>query len=319
MAKSLQQYIHWLDVREDLIWPKPPQLQPVKATPSTKPLPGIRAVTWSIYGTLVRIAEGDLLHFPADQMRMQVALDKTIREFNMWYSMSRKPGAPWEYMYQQYKRLVEDRRLVATAHKGDLPEVDSSDIWKILIERLQQKEFEYDVEFYGDLDELAQKVAYFFHASLQGITATEQALRTLLAISRSPLRQGLIANAQPFTVLQMLRVLATQGTLPPLDQLFDAEGMTLSFVLGVRKPSPSIYKVSLEKYRALGIQPQQILHVGSRLAGDLSIAKKYGIQTVLYAGDKTSLAASKEDLSNSEIRPDRLITQLSQLRDILGI
>ena len=319
MGKSLRQYIHLLDEREDLIWPKPPQIQPVKATPSIKPLPGIRAVTWSIYGTLLRISEGKISFLPDDSLRMQVALDKTIREFNMWYSMSRKPGAPWEYMFQQYKRLVEDRRMVATAHKGDFPEVDSSDIWLVLIKRLLQKEYEYDVDYYGNLDELAQKVAYFFHANLQGVAATDQALRTLQAIANSPKRQGMLANAQPFSVLQMLRALAEQGTLPPLSQLFDAQCLTLSFVLGIRKPSKSIYKRCLDQFRSLGISPEQILYVSSRLADDLSVTKQLGMRTVLYAGDKNSLQASQEELMNPHSRPDRLVTELSQLRDILEI
>lgn len=319
MGKSLQQYIHLLDEREDLIWPKLPDIQPVKATPSINPLPGIRAVTWSIYGTLLRISEGKLLFFPEDTLRIQVALDKTIREFNMWYSMSRKPGAPWEYMFQQYKRLVEDRQMVATAHKGDIPEVDSSDIWLIIIERLLQKEYEYDVDYYGNLDELAQKVAYFFHSNLQGVAATNQALRTLQAIASSSMRQGLLANAQPFSVLQMLRALAEQGTLPPLGQLFDAQCLTLSFVLGIRKPSKSLYKKSLDQFRSLGIGPEQILHVGSQLTDDLIIAKQLGMRTVLYAGDKNSLQASQEELADPNSRPDRLVTELSQLRDILEI
>ena len=28
---------------------------------------------------------------------MQIALQKTIEEFKMWHSMSRKPGQPWDH------------------------------------------------------------------------------------------------------------------------------------------------------------------------------------------------------------------------------
>src|ERR1700681_2171947 len=128
MAKSLQEYADWLDDRK-LLWPaaRPPVLP--QATPYLKRMRGIRAVTWDVYGTLLSVSEGRLLSLPPDPLRMEVALDKTIHEFNMWNSMSRKPGAPWEYMYQQYKRLVEAGHLVASPRPGEASEIDSAHIW----------------------------------------------------------------------------------------------------------------------------------------------------------------------------------------------
>ena len=159
MAKSLQEYADWLDGRDDLIWPQPPKPEPGKAKPYVKPLRGIKAVIWNVYGTLLHLSDGQLTYLHAKQLFMQVALEKTIKEFNMWHSMSRKPGAPWEYMLKQYKTLIEDAELQGTAQKGDKPQISSVAIWKKLISRLQKNEYEYDEEFYGDDDELSEKVA----------------------------------------------------------------------------------------------------------------------------------------------------------------
>ena len=74
---TLLEYIESLEKR-NLVWPQPPPIEPVKATPYVKPLEGIRAVTWSVYGTLLRIAEGRLLFDFPNPLQMQVALDKTI-------------------------------------------------------------------------------------------------------------------------------------------------------------------------------------------------------------------------------------------------
>jgi hypothetical protein len=87
MAKTLAEYAEWLETR-DLIWPTPPKLIPVQAQASISPIKGIRAVTWNVYGTLLRIADGQLLHIPSQPLRLQVALEKTIEEFNMWNSIS---------------------------------------------------------------------------------------------------------------------------------------------------------------------------------------------------------------------------------------
>ena len=138
MAKTLSEYLDSLDERTDLIFPKAPRAKPIKATPSIKPLPDTKVVLWSVYGTLLTIDSGQLLHQHPQELRMQIALQKTIEEFKMWFSMSRKPGQPWVYMLQQYSSIVEEQRMLATAQKGDTREVDSAIVWAKLIERLQR-------------------------------------------------------------------------------------------------------------------------------------------------------------------------------------
>ena len=95
MAKTLSEYAEWLDERK-LVWPAAPKRVPITAKPSIGPLAGIRAVAFSVYGTLLRITDGQLLLQHPQAVRMEIALDKTIKEFNMWNSMTRKPGKPWE-------------------------------------------------------------------------------------------------------------------------------------------------------------------------------------------------------------------------------
>lgn len=319
MPKTLMEYADWIYEREDLIWPSAPKIVPVKATPSIKPLPGIRAVTWSIYGTLLRISDGCLLFDHPEPLKMQVALEKTVHEFNMWYSMTRRPGAPWEHMLEQYSRVLTEYRMAGRQHKGDFPEIDSGAIWRKLLGRLEQKDYEYQESVYGSIEELSDKVAYFFHASLQGVVASRHALKTLSAVSQAGIRQGLLADAQCFTMVQLLRALKAQGKLPPLDDLFSTDCMTLSFQERVRKPSNSLYKTCVKQFKELGIAPQEVLHIGTRLRDDLAFAKGAGLRTALFAGDQTSLQATKEDLKNANLKPDRLLTDLLQIRDVLSI
>jgi len=317
MAQTLQEYSDWLANRDDLIWPAAPELASPKATPFLKPLRGIAAVTFSVYGTLLHIADGCLLMDHQQQLRMQIALDKTIKEFNMWNSMSRKPGAPWEYMLSQYRNLVEDHQISLKVPKGERPEINTADIWKQLIERLQKNEYTFDESFYGNLDDFSLKVAYFFHSSLQGIASMPAALQTLSELSQRGKKVALFADAQPFTLVQLLRGFATQGTLPPLSDLFTQECFCLSYREGVRKPSASLYAKLLVRFEQLGISPGEILHVGSRIHDDLAVARQFGLKTALFAGDALSMQASKEEVRNPELKPDRLITKLDQLAEIL--
>ena len=316
MPKTLLEYADILDERK-LLWPAPPKVEVVNATPSMKPLEGIRAVTWSIYGTLLRITDGELLFQHPQAIRMEVAIEKTIHEFNMWNSMTRRPGKPADLLLPKYGNILEDARLRSSNRKGDIPEIDSATIWRTLLGLLDKKEYRYDESLYGDLNELAQKVAYFFHSSLQGTEAAPGALTTMTTLSETGYRQAALADGQCFTLAQLTRALRAQGSLPYLEALMPDSLNTLSYEWGVRKPSASLYAQAILRFKEIGLEPNQILHVGTRIQDDLAVAKSYGFRTVLYAGDKTSLKATGADLKNPETKPDRLITELIQLRNIL--
>lgn len=318
MSKSLQEYAAWLDDRK-LLWPAPPKVAAAKATPALKPLAGIKAVTWSVYGTLISITDGRLLHQHPQQIRMQVALEKTIQQFSMWQSMSRKPGAPWEYMLTQFKRLVEERQLSGSPRSGELSEVDSADVWRLIVERLGRKEYQYDEEFFGEVPELAEKIAYFFHSSLQGVAAASQALDALRAVANAGLKQGLIGDGQCFTLVQLLRVLQKQGPVASFSELFTPGCVSLSYQTGTRQPSKMLLETALKQFEHEDISPGEILHVASRLRDELAVAKSCGMRTALYAGDKASLQCDPADLQDPAVRPDRLLTELGQVRQILGV
>jgi FMN phosphatase YigB (HAD superfamily) len=318
MAKSLPEYAEWLDGRK-LMWPAAPKRVPVTAKPAASPLAAIKGVVFNVYGTLLRIADGELLLQHPQNVRMEIALEKTIKEFNMWNSMTRKSGAPSDAMGIRYQRVLEEQRLAPTETIGDVPEIDSAVVWLKLIRQLQQKDYSYEARTYGEVQEFAEKVAYFFHSSLQGIEAETDALATLEDLKRSGKKLGLLADAQRFTHLQMLRAFRSQGTLRTLDELFDPALETLSFREGIRKPSKSLYRRCLERFRHAGIGASQILYVGTRLRDDLAIAKAAGMRTALLAADQISLAATRDELLDPELRPDRLLTSLAQVRQLVGL
>jgi FMN phosphatase YigB (HAD superfamily) len=313
MPKSLEEYTQWLDERK-LLWPTAPAPAAPKATPYLKPLDGIRAVTWGVYGTLLTLAEGRLLFLHPDLLCMEVALDKTIHEFNMWNSMSRKPGAPWEYMFYQYKRLVDERLLAASPVPGEAPEIDAAGIWQVLIERLGKKEFSWDESLYGEIEEFSQKVAWFFHRALQGAAATPQAVTALKHVKKAGLAQGLIGDGQCFTLVQLTRALAN-----PVASVFSRNSAFLSCDYGVRQPAASLFESCLARLAKAGIAPEEILHIAPRLKEELAPAKKLGMRTALYAGDAASLAATAAEVKDPELRPDRILTDLAQVRQIIRI
>jgi FMN phosphatase YigB (HAD superfamily) len=276
----------------------------------------LKVVTWNIYGTLLAISHGELLFEHPDRFVMDLALEKTVQEFKMWGSMSRKPGKPAEYMRQMYAKAIDEQRL-APSRKEKYPEIHTDHLWESVLKRLLQKEYKFDAGFFGSLNEFSRKVAYFFHASLQGTAPQPGAGAALEHVRSRGLKQGLIADAQCFTMVQLDRALKTQITVNPMDPLFDARLQFLSFEQKSRKPSERLFRGLLEALEPLGIAPFQVLHVGSRIDKDIAPARRLGMRTALYAGDKESLQATPKQLKDLATRPDVLLTELEQIREVV--
>jgi FMN phosphatase YigB (HAD superfamily) len=316
MPLTLEQYAAYLD-KQGAAWPAVPPLERPKAKPHLALMPDVRAVTWSVYGTLLAIGTGELLFEHPQKFIMDLALEKTVQEFKMWGSMSRKPGQPSEYMGQLYnKALTELRMLPSPGEKH--PEVPAERVWERIVKWLLQKDYKFDAGFFGSLNEYSRKIAFYFHASLQGTACYDGGAAALTAVKERGLVQGLIADAQVFTTVQLQRGLTTQDAAARVDALFDKDVRALSCEVGARKPSERLFKHALAALEQRGIEPQQILHVGSRIDKDVQPAKRLGMRTALFAGDKASLGATAEQLKDPASRPDVLLTEPEQVVSVLG-
>jgi FMN phosphatase YigB (HAD superfamily) len=316
MALTLAQYADYLDTR-DLPWPARPQVRAPRAKPYLVRLPGIKTVTWSIYGTLLSISGGELYFEHPDQFIMDTALDKTIQEFKMWPAMTRRPGQPAEYLRHVYHDILIGYKTT-TGGGERFPEISSERIWEAFIKRLLQNEYQFDATFYGSLNQLSQKVAYFFHASLQGTACFEGAAKALEYCRERHLIQGLLADAQSFTVCQLERGLAAQDSSAKLDDLIDPELRICSFDVKAKKPSERLFRHMLDPLAKRGISPTEVLHIGSHAVNDVAAAKRLRMKTGLFVGDKASIHASPEQLRDPNSRPDVLLTELVQIEDVVG-
>ncbi len=316
MPLTLEQYASYLDTRE-LSWPAPPEVKPVKARSHLVRLPGVSCVLWDVYGILLRIAGGELWFEHPQPFVMDVALDKTIQEFKMWASMSRKPGQPAEYMKQLYDAALMEQQAVPGGTEK-YPEVCSDRLWESLLKKLFQKDYKFDAGFYGSLNEFSRKVAYFFHASLQGTACYKRAAEALSLVADNGLKQGLLADGQCFTRVQLQRGLAAQDSSLVFDKVFDKDLIVLSYETRGRKPSERLFRHAVAALAQQGLAPNQVLHVGTSIARDLLPARRVGMRTALFARDRTSLQASAEQLKEPASRPDVLLTKLSQIVEVIG-
>ena len=318
MPLTLEQYADYLDTRQDLAWPAPPAVERPKARPHLVRLGDVRAVTWSVYGTLLAVPGGELYFEHPQPFIMDLALDKTIQEFKMWPAMTRKPGQPAEYLRVIYGNVLSELRFHPAAGER-YPEVSADKVWEAILKKLLQNEYVFDTGFYGSLNDYSRKVAYFFHASLQGSACYPGAAEALRYVRRALGVQGLLADGQCFTTVQLARGLRAQGAAEPLDELIPPALRVLSYELRARKPSERLFRELLGRLKtAYGVEPQQVLHIGSDVEKDVAPARKFGMRTGLFAGDKASLRATPEQLKQPALRPDVLLTELPQIAAVVG-
>jgi hypothetical protein len=316
MPLTLAQYASYLDTR-DLTWPAPPEVKPAKARPHLSRLSGIRAVTWNIYGTLLAISGGELYFEHPNEFVMSVALDKTIQEFKIWGAMSRKPGQPADYLALIYKNLLDEQRTLPSCGEK-YPEISVDRLWETFIKKLFQKDYTFDTGFYGSLNEFSRKVAYFFHASLQSTACYAGAATALRLVKDAGLMQGLGGDGQFFTVLQLERALTRQDPGAKLDELIDSELRCLSFEIQGRRPSERLFRHIAQRFGQRGLSATQVLHIGSSVTHDVVPARRAGFKTGLFAGDKHSLDATREQMKDAATRPDVLLSELTQIADVIG-
>ncbi|AMV27167.1 hypothetical protein VT84_22385 [Gemmata sp. SH-PL17] len=315
MPLTLEQYVEKIHARPDLPWPSAPKIDAPKAKPSLHPMP-VRAVFWTVYGTLVAIPQGEIAFEHPQEFLTAAALEKVIKEFKMWNSMSRKPGAPSEYMRELFNKALTTLRLAGSGGEK-FPEVQSERVWDDIVKKLQQKDYSFDAVTYGSLGEYVQKIAYFYHASIQGVGPYPGAADALKLLADRSVFQGLLADGQCFTFGQLQRCLRLEDPDVDLNAIIPPALRLISAEKKARKPSDTLFKAAMTLAEGRGLVPSEVLHIGSNLTRDIGPAKKYGFRTALFAGDKNSLSATGEQLKDPALRPDALITELPQVLELI--
>lgn len=313
MPLTLEQYVERLDERTDLPWPAAPKVDAPKAKPHLTQL-RVKAVMWTAYGTLLNVLQGELLYEHPQDFVTEAALGKVIKEFKMWNSMSRKPGDPAIHLKEAYTKTLGTMRMVGGGGEK-LPEVADERVWEDIVKKL--RDYSFDVVTYGSLNEFARKMAYFYHASIQGAAAYPGAAETLRMLNEGGRPQGLITDGQAFTPWQLSRCLKRQEPEFDLNAVMPLSLRIVSGERKARKPSDTLFKAAMQALAEKGLRPEQVLHVGSNLVRDIVPAKKHGFRTALFAGDKASLNATPEQLKDPASRPDVMLTELSQVLDVM--
>jgi hypothetical protein len=311
---TLEQYaLDYLPGR-GLPWPAAPKIDAPKARPHLSAL-NVRVIFWNLYGTLLAVPHGELRYEHDQEFVTDAVLDKVLKEFNFWNSMARKPGPPASHLKEMVNKALTLLRMTGSGGEKH-PEILAERVWEEVLKKLKS-DYKYDMSLFGPPAEYAKRIAYFYHASIQGFGAYDGAADALKLVMDRGGFNGLLADAQCFTTVQLFKACREQDPSFELNAVFPLGLRVLSFEKKARKPSETLFRAAIEALAARGLKPADAAVVGSNIARDLQPAKKLGFRTVLFAGDKGSLAATPEQLKDAGTKPDGMMTALPQIVDCL--
>ena len=265
------------------------------------PLPNVRAILFDVYGTLFVSASGDV--------GVAAATDRSdaLTEALSAAGLGPPPSTAGDEGVRLLRREILARHDAARKNGIDFPEVEIIEIWRRVLSNLFPKRPTPETE-------VLRRLATEYECRVNPVCPMPELSETLNALRKNGRPLGIVSNAQFITPLLFPALLGRD-----LDELgFDPRLCAWSFREGRAKPSPALFEKVLD---ALGdrhrLAPSETVYVGNDLLNDVSCAAGAGCRTVLFAGDRRSLRLREDDPRCDGVRPDAIVTKLSQLPEIL--
>jgi putative hydrolase of the HAD superfamily len=267
--------------------------------PSLKPLPGIRAVIFDIYGTLVCSGVGDI------SLAVEEDRDGVIHDLLVSHElMANDHDAAG--LSDCFHALIKADHATKRTDGIEYPEVDILEIWRRLLDERGTVE---------PHDDRLKLFAAEYECSVNPVWPYPELSETLRSFQAAGVPLGIVSNAQFYTPL-MLEAFLNAGLI---ESGFEPDLQIWSFAQGRGKPSLELFEAQAARLAKRGIRTDECVFVGNDMLKDIWAAKQLGFHTVLFAGDQRSLRLHETDSRCTELAPDRIVTQLSQLTSVLAV
>ncbi len=263
---------------------------PTEVEPVLPALPGIRAVVFDVYGTLVVSGSGDI--GVSDDDQKEVALRSILRDLDI------TPPRAGESLTQRFVELIGSDHARTRESGIQFPEVEIREIWQELLGI--------------DPGPALETVAVAYECATNPVWPMSGAQDLLEELHRRELALGIVSNAQFYTPY-----LFESFFLKSLEQLgFDPDLAWFSYRHKRAKPGTWLYEQLRDALAARKIDPAAVLYIGNDALKDINPAAALGFRTALFAGDQRSLRL-RDDQPNLH-PPDAIVTELAQVLRLLG-
>lgn len=268
-------------------------------------LPGVRAVLFDVYGTLLISGSGDVGTATATNRAEALTQAMVVAGFAGDLDQAGLLGV------EMLKTEILAWHKAGKDAGADVPEVEITKVWKSILARMCNTETLTTPKV--DLD-LIRRLAIEYECRVNPVAPMPHVEETLRAIRSDGTVMGIVSNAQFYTPLFFSALLGDD-----LESLgFDLACCIWSFKELKAKPSAFLFPKALKTLEGkYGITPSETVYIGNDMLNDIYCAKTAGCRTVLFAGDRRSLRLRDTDERCANVRPDAIVTTLNQLLEII--
>lgn len=274
---------------------------------SLSPIPGIKALLFDVYGTLLISASGDIsLADTSEEAKQSKAAAVAVQHGGFQFCGDN--GAQLAYKLYREAIKTEHRRLAALHYEA--PEVDIREIWHHVLRYLKSRGY-----ISGRISSSAIDItALSFELESNKIWPMPNAEAVLRKLgSRYPL--GIVSNAQFYTPLSFQSLFGCDEQALG----FREDLIAYSYRYRSAKPSSFLFEQVLEVLeRSYNIHPEETVYIGNDMLNDIHTASRCSCKTVLFAGDKRSLRLREDDERCRETVPNAVISDLNQIAELLA-
>jgi putative hydrolase of the HAD superfamily len=267
---------------------------PTAEQPDLRPMEGIRAVLFDVYGTLFVSGSGDISL--AQNENRNPALMAALQHAGFSLVDREAPFAQLLY------KAIETFRASLIQKGTTYPEVCIQTVWKSFLHQAEQHGW---LRLTGDLD----LAIVDYECRVNPCWPMPDAGSVLKDLQKAGFALGIISNAQFYTPLLFCALLG-QTT----DEIgFEPDLSVWSYRELMGKPSTELFEIAKTSLAKRGISESETLFIGNDMRNDIWPAYLVGFKTALFAGDGRSLRLREDHPDASRVRPDLVLTNLRQL------
>lgn len=272
--------------------------------------PGIKAVLFDIYGTLLVSASGDYRQEKLSQANIPAALRKSgirIESINKENVISE--------LINKYNAYIEKYHAESKKAGIQYPEINILDLWNSIINELAEARL---IKTAPSID--LKTLAAVFELSLNPVYPMPFMTALVQILKKKYFVLGAVSNAQFYTPMVMNYFIDNEISFDENIKAFNEDLCIFSYKSCIAKPGIELFEKAssrlLEKYN---IRPQETLFIGNDMLNDIYPAGTVGFKTVLFAGDSRSLRKRENHPLAVSRPPDYVIKDLKELLKITGI